>query len=342
MPNNPDGGRQVPVPSMNPQAQSHEALKAMTDAADPAAAQAVADGWTELGTGFTEAADLFRRTMADSEAGWTGEAADAMRARLAEVARWSEQTGEQYRAAGAAITDQVGAADTAKTTMPPPVPYNPAQMIRDARESGNIFELAALPHQLYAQKQRHDAAHEQAAEIVANRDRTFASAAGGVPAFIPPPSLAEGATPEAARVVETPAPTLPPPPRTHGERPRHPHAGPSPTGAQGTSPAGFTGGPAGPIPGRPGFAGPTGQVGPVGPAQGFAPGPGFGPATGFGPGGPTASAGRLAPVPRGPAAATPAAGTEEAAQKRPEYLIEPEIEGMFGSDELTAPPVIGE
>jgi hypothetical protein len=34
-----------------------------------------------------------------------------------------------------------------------------------------------------------------------------------------------------------------------------------------------------------------------------------------------------------------AAGAE---QKRPKYLVEPELQGMFGSDELTAPPVIGE
>ncbi len=108
---------------------------------------------------------------------------------------WSEQTGAQYRAAGSAITEQSGAADTAKRNMPPPVPYDPAQMIRDARESGNLFELAALPFKLYAQKQRHDAAHDQAAEVVATRDSSFSTAAAAVPAFIPPPSLTDEPAP---------------------------------------------------------------------------------------------------------------------------------------------------
>ena len=188
-----DGMRQAPTPSMNPRAQSHEALKAMTDAADPAGVQAVADGWAELASGFDEAARLFERTVLRSSAGWTGDAAEAMRGQLARIAMWSEQTGAQYRAAGSAITEQSGAAETAKRNMPPPVPYDPAQMIRDARASGNLFELAALPFKLYAQKQRHDAAHEQAAEVVTNRDTSFANAAAAVPAFIPPPSLTEEA-----------------------------------------------------------------------------------------------------------------------------------------------------
>jgi hypothetical protein len=29
-------------------------------------------------------------------------------------------------------------------------------------------------------------------------------------------------------------------------------------------------------------------------------------------------------------------------KKRPQYLVEPETAGMFGSDQLTSPPVIGE
>src|SRR2546423_3661830 len=209
-----DGGRQVPTPSMNPQAQSHEALKAMTDAADPAGAAAVADGWAELAAGFTEAADLFRRTMANSEVGWTGEAAEDMRRQLAVISRWSELTGEQYQAASAAIADQSAAADTAKAAMPPPVPDDPGQLIRDAKDSGNVLAMAALPFQLYEQKQKHDAAHERAAEIVANRDASFASAAGGVPAFIPPPTLTGEPAPAVRHPVGsavTPPPSLPPP-----------------------------------------------------------------------------------------------------------------------------------
>lgn len=327
-----EGGRQVPTPSMNPKAQSHEALKAMTDAADPAGAQAVADGWAELASGFDEAAQLFHRSIAGSAAGWTGSAAEAMRAQLARIAAWSEETGARYRSASAAITEQSGAADSAKSNMPPPVPYNPAQMIKDARDSGNIFDLAALPFTMYAQKQLHDAAHDRAAEIVTNRDTAFGTAAASVPEFIPPPSLT--AEPEGA------PPAGPPPQAAPSPGP----AGSSPSGDPGGTHASSASGPSAPSQGiHPmGFGPGSGGTAPAGFASGgFAPG-GFGPGSG-GFGGVAPGGARL-PVARGPVA--PMAGGPEKGQdgeqKRPKFLIEPEIEGMFGSDELTAPPVIGE
>jgi hypothetical protein len=372
-----ESGRQAPAPSMNPQAQSHEALKAMTDAADPGAAQAVADGWAEMAAGFDEAARLFQRTVLSSATGWTGDAAEAMRTQLARIALWSEKTGAQYQAASGAITEQTGAADTAKRNMPPPVPYDPGQMIRDARESGNMFEMAALPFKMYAQKQRHDAAHEQAVEVVGNRDSSFAAAAGSIPAFIPPPSLTEEPKPEVGSKSEAqgkPPVSGPPVPRARGAAPAPvvpaaappaPNAGPSapptppspappsaptpprpPSGSApsipsqgGTNAAGFTSAPSPGRPAGPGFGGP-----PVMPASagGFPPGGGFGPATG-GLGGVGPTGGRPpAPVRRPAALPVAGKGAEDGEQKRPEYLIEPEIEGMFGSDEMTSPPVIGE
>jgi hypothetical protein len=35
-------------------------------------------------------------------------------------------------------------------------------------------------------------------------------------------------------------------------------------------------------------------------------------------------------------------GDKDGEHKRPEYLIEPDAESMFGSDTMTSPPVIGE
>ena len=392
-----DTGRQVPTPSMNPKAQSHEALKEMTDAADSSASQAVADGWAAMASGFDEAAGLFQQAQATSEAGWTGDAAEGMRAQLARVANWSKVTGAHYSAASAAISNQSGVADTAKRTMPPPVPYDPAQMIRDARDSGNILAMAALPFTMYAQKQKHDAAHDEAARIVSERDLAFALAAGAIPEFGPPPSLTDAGPADAAERKPKPPAHKPPSPRPLTESPGHappPNGGSSAPVAEGTkpeqstpAPGGGSGGPppAAPAPSVPvpggtqpeqfmpaagGGAGGAGSPAPPAPPAprpsasaglpgGFMPGspaPGgtmaaqfTAPAGGFGPGsggfGPAAvrAPGGFGPAPIVPGAAAggaPVAG--ESRQKRPEYLVEPDIEGMFGSDEMTSPPVIGE
>jgi len=401
-------GRPAPSPSMNPGASSHETLKAMTDAAQPAGAQAVADEWARMAAGFDEAATLFERATQRSEGGWRGEAAEAMRAQLGQVAAWSRQTGAHYQAAAEAIGSQAEAANTAKTTMPPPVPYDPAAMIRQAAASGNISELAALPALMYDQKQKRDAAHEEAVRVVAERDRTFGQSAAAIPVFEPPPRLSEGGgrlpstpapppvagpavrvptppapvarqpappaappMPVAGPAVRMPTPPAPPPPPSRppvpAAAPPGPMAGPAvrpattPAGAPPPRPAAppppaprvFAA--AGPVSSHPAFPAvpappPVAAPPPVTTPQNVAPsafpaefGPGgFGP-TGFG----AASMASPAPPGFGPAAAAGAAaagkpGAEDGERKRPEYLIEPELEGMFGSTELTSPPVIGQ
>ena len=418
-----DAGRQVPTPSMNPNAQSHEALKELTDAADSSGSQAVADGWAAMASGFDEAAGLFQQAMVSSEAGWSGDAAEGMRAQLARVARWSKETGARYGAAAAAISTQSVVADSAKRSMPPPVPYDPAQMIKDARDSGNILAMAALPFKMYAQKQKHDAAHDEAARIVAERDLAFSLSAGAIPEFSPPPSLTETGSSDAAER-KGPARPKPParrPPRADaGQAPAGPppgaggpSSGPNPPAAGGTQPEQSppapgsgpgvgSGGPASASPGpsapvsdapkaeqfMPAAGGGAGGAGSPAPRpapgsaglpggfvpNGGAPAPGGtmpeqftapagagrpvgpGPATfqppaggGFGP----VSGGFAAPAMRAPAGFGPRPAARAAAgglpvagdgeqKKRPEYLVEPDIEGMFGSDEMTSPPVIGE
>jgi hypothetical protein len=162
--------------------------------------------------------------------------------------------------------------------------------------------MATLPMRMYEQKRRHDAAHDEAARVVTERDRAFGGAASTIPPFTPPPRLAD--TP-----VEVPAP-----------------AGPD---AAATSPAGA----ASTTPGAAAVPAHASGFGPPSPATGFAFGPG-----GFGPGG---GAGRVAPAPRTPDA-YPADARADGVPKRPEYLVESDLPGMYGSEELTSPPVIGE
>jgi hypothetical protein len=392
-----EGGRQAPIPNMNPDAHSHEALKAMTDAANPAGSQAIADGWAELAAKSEEAGQLFQRAIQNSEPGWTGEAAEAMRAHLARIAAWTRQTGTAYQAAGEAIGSQGEAAAVAKSSMPPPVPYDPAQMIRDASAGGNIADLAALPFRMYEQKQKHDAAHDEAARIVAARDKAFSESAGAVPSFTPPPLL--GDTPAALSddpvTIAAPHPRAPTrgeglrrPPRPqphHAPRPAAPSPltpGPGPVAPSGVAPVSGPMAPSAPSQGPPAAARPmvspalTPLPGPAvnpGPAQvpgavtpsaltpGGVPNPGpvvsagsagaFGP-DGFGPSGSGGFGPGGGPPPVVPsrivagAEAAPAAGSAKPAgdgeRKRPEYLIEPDAGGMFGSDAVTSPPVIGE
>lgn len=182
----------VPAVDVNPAAYAHETLKRWTDEADTASAQTAADAWNSAGTTLVEAADTLRRAAADSESGWAGDAAEAMRARLAEIADWSGSTGARITEASESVARQGEAAEAARRAMPEPVPYDPAKLIRDAGQGG-LLAVAALPQRLYDQKLAHDAAHEDAVRVVAERDRAMNSAAGEVVVFERPPRLDEPA-----------------------------------------------------------------------------------------------------------------------------------------------------
>lgn len=184
------GGRHLPHPDVHYPGKSHESLKAMTDPADAGAVQGVADGWLQLGVQLSQAGIVLQQAVFGSEAEWTGPAADAMRRQLSQVAEWSMTSGANFTEASKAITKQAESAGEAKSAMPEPVPYDPKQMFSDA--APNPFKMAALAWEIPQQYDKHQAAHAEAAEVVARRDVSMIAAAASVPPFEPPPTLEGG------------------------------------------------------------------------------------------------------------------------------------------------------
>lgn len=179
-------GRQVPQPTVHYEAHSHEALKEMTDLADPGGVQYTAEEWRELAAKLTHAGDLLSQAVLGSEEEWTGQAGDAMRDTLRKVAEWSSNTAHDFKVASSAITAQCEAADRARFTMPDPVPYDPGRMLSEAMP--NPIKLAALAVEIPQRYEEHRAAHAVAVQVVAERDAAMAEAAASVPPFTPPPT----------------------------------------------------------------------------------------------------------------------------------------------------------
>ncbi|MPZ82025.1 MAG: hypothetical protein GEV28_17185 [Actinophytocola sp.] len=409
------GGRQVPPAESNHAAFDHEQLKKWTDDADTGTSQAFADEWTRTGTVLMDAADSLKRASMGTEAGWTGDAAEAMRQRLGLIAGWSGGTGSQISAAGQTIARQSEAADAARRAMPEPVSYKPADIIRDAPGNG-LMALVQLPELMYQRYQESNAAHEEAVRVVAERDQTMSTAAGEVSVFQAPPSLDgsddagyidSGDGSDGAPGSDGPEPGGPRSgepggfgggpgsggdsgaPRTSAPPGGGPPGGGPPVGGSGSpgittpdsfaprEPAPVGGGPTGfgssqppgvppgfgPMGGGPGgFGGGAGGSGggSGGGVRGGSPGGGAGAGQpGAGPGGrglpgvapgpaaAKAAAMRGAAAGRGgaPMSGMPMGGAgrrdEDAEHQRPEFLQEPDPDGIFDTDVLTAPPVIG-
>ncbi|TCO58054.1 hypothetical protein [Actinocrispum wychmicini] len=400
-------GPKVPKADTHYMGVDHRELKAWTDAGQPGDANDLSDVWKSMGNGLNDAAEKLMVAVFGSESGWTGAAANAMRAQLQKVAEWSEQTGDSFTKASQAFVKQGESVGAAKSAMPEPVDYDPTKMIRDAALSANPVQIAMLPYDMHKQHQASQEAHQRAADVVQKRDTELAAAAQSIPPFEPPPALGG----EGAKKPDQHGPSVPGGPGLPGGQPRVGGGGNGgggrPGGGRGGGPG--TGGPGG----RPaGGAGPgmgaqpddrdnnnppppsfgmpslpmgTGTSGfaPSGspPTSGIGPGggPGFGgaaaagggggfgggfggsafgsPGAGFGPTG--AGAGAGAGTPPGPGGARGAAGGrgggaggmgagghkgeggEDEQHQRPSYLVEPDPDAMFGTDQMTAPPVIG-
>lgn len=302
------GGTGVPRPDRHLRGMSHEELKAWTDAGNPGVSEDLADQWGAMGDSLRDAGTRLQQAVAGSQAGWTGQAADAMRYRLEQVAQWSMSTGEGFSAASVAVRQQSSAVGEAKARMPEPVPYDPGKIFEDARKDG-LLGIMALPQRLYAQKQKSDAAYNEALVTVAARDGHLQKGAGVIPAFTTPPALNDDAGGRPPVVPPEPGgrppgggPVFPGPsgPRPGGGGPSQPSPGGEPGPSGGTP--GQTGptqggpgqqGPGGTVPGShtgvPVLPGPSGAIGPgpgtpggPGPVPGG--GPGFGPGSGFVPG----------------------------------------------------------
>ncbi|MCE7009158.1 hypothetical protein LWC34_41045 [Kibdelosporangium philippinense] len=414
---------QVPQSNLNLAGQSHVALKQWTDTGRPADAEALATTWKDVGNGLQAAARDLLVAIVGSQEGWKGQAANAMRSHLQKVADWSKATGEGVTKASTAFTQQGEAISTAKNSMPEPVDFNPQQMIKDAATKGGIIGLATLPVNMYAQHQKQQQAHEQAIQVVAQRDTALQAAASSVPPFEPPPKIGDSGIKEPPP--QPPSPPVGPgiPPGTGGPRPggnggqfrggggggggtggpfqggnggnggnggfnpndpNNPNNPNRPGAGIGTGTAGYEpppppnnnnynnnfggGNPNNPYSGGQGgygggpFGGPGGAGGygtggagrPGGGFGGNGPMSGSGPQAGTGNTPPPGGAGGMGGRGGGPAGARGGAGMggmggggghgqggEDEEHQRPSYLVEPDPDATFGTDQLTAPPVIG-
>jgi hypothetical protein len=402
--------RNVPKPDTHYSGRPHRELKEWTDAGQPGDAQDFGSVWRGMGDGLKEAAESLMVAVFGSESGWTGQAANAMRAQLTKVAEWSQKTGDGYQKASQAFEQQGEAVGTAKTAMPEPVDYDPGKMIKDAATSGNPLKLAMLPFQMHKQAEASKEAHAQAAEVVAKRDEELALAAHSIPPFEAPPALnEEGGKKPGPDGPEVPGGSRVPGGSTvngPGNVPGPGHVGgPGHAGGPGGpgTPGGPNGGAAGNGPGSddqnqtpPNISVPSLPIGSGTGTSGYAPTPppnafqattgpggggpvaagggggfgnsfggGFGPGAtsgarppaGFGPTGQGAGAG-AGPGSLGGAGKAGAGGKgaggmgsggaghkgeggEDGEHQRPAYLVEPDPDAMFGTDQMTAPPVIG-
>lgn len=177
----------IPEPGRRYESCTHEQLAAeVAEGNDPAAAGRLGEQWAGLGTRLRESMQLLTSMAGRSQEAWQGPGGDAVRAALGRAAGWSEQATEVSFELAAAVREQAGIAARARAEMPPPVPYDPVAMIREA--AGDVARLIGLSDALTARRAESEAARLKAIDVLNARDSALRAA---VPArsFEAPPEL---------------------------------------------------------------------------------------------------------------------------------------------------------
>lgn len=184
---------QVPQPTANYPGHSHAALhKQAMDGNDPSGAGEIAARWKSISSDLVDVAVGLNTVVNGLRAGWTGSAGAAASQALTKVGNFTDQLSTSFSATSTVINRQVEAAQSTKNKFPEEVPFNPQQMLKDAATSMNPFKMAAAPFEMMAQREKSQAAKQEAERVMQERDNSLAAAAAGMPTFDEAPQLPNG------------------------------------------------------------------------------------------------------------------------------------------------------
>lgn len=184
---------QIPQPNANYPGHSHAAMhKQAMDGNEPGPAGEIAAEWKSISSDLVDVAVGLNTVVNGLRAGWTGTAGAAASQALTKVGNFTDQLSSSFSATSGVINRQVEAAESTKNKFPKEVPFDPQQMLKDAATSMNPFKLAAAPFEMLAQREKSQAAKQEAERVMQERDDSLAAAAAGMPTFDEAPRLPNG------------------------------------------------------------------------------------------------------------------------------------------------------
>ncbi|MEC3977657.1 PPE domain-containing protein [Amycolatopsis sp. H20-H5] len=189
MPEPEAAGREVPAANARYESYSHEAMAAEVGRGnEPTDAGQLGAQWQGLAQRLQESTSGLAGLAARSQDSWQGAAGDAVRSVLGEATGWLARSASVSSTVGESVAAQAEVAARARADMPPPVSYEPGEMIRGAAASGNVLLLAGLSLAMESRRQEAEAARIKAMDVMNTRDAALRDL---VPheSFDPPPAL---------------------------------------------------------------------------------------------------------------------------------------------------------
>jgi hypothetical protein len=140
---------------------------------------------------FDKFAQSMNTAVNASKGTWEGSAAENAQQYFTSLGKWSDANSQNAKLASETIYDQGQAAATAKNSMPAPIPFSWKDEFTGWATS-NPFNLADNVDKSLQKQKDSQAAHDEAAGVMATYDKNLYEAASKQPAFAPPPSFSTG------------------------------------------------------------------------------------------------------------------------------------------------------
>lgn len=185
---------------------SHEQLvQFVTTNLDPRQVADVAAAYTEVQKAFEDFATQLNAAVAKSAGAWEGDAATSAHAYFETLGKWADATAQNAKLAATSVDEQGTAAQTARNSMPEPVPFDWSDEFKHWTEAGP-FDLSDSVDKSLRKQQESQTAHEQAAQTMATYDQSLHAAASQQPAFAEPPKFASASHGSAPGVLPAASP----------------------------------------------------------------------------------------------------------------------------------------
>lgn len=147
----------------------------------------MSNGYHEMSSTFDQIATTLSDAVDKSQSEWQGEAADSARGYLTGLQQWSDGNSQNARLASEVTYQQSTAAQTAKNSMPAPIPFSWTDEIKGW--FSNPLDIGdSISASVAKQKQSQDA-HDQAVQVMSDYDNNLYSAASKQPVFTEPPKF---------------------------------------------------------------------------------------------------------------------------------------------------------
>ncbi|WP_410562394.1 hypothetical protein [Amycolatopsis sp. cmx-4-61] len=151
----------------------------------------VSTAYHEVHQVFDKFAQSMTTAVNASKGTWEGSAAENAQQYFTSLSKWSDANSQNAKLASETIYQQGQAAATAKNSMPAPIPFSWTDEFKGWATS-NPLNLADNVEKSIQKQKDSQAAHDEAASVMATYDKNLYEAASKQPAFAPPPSFSTG------------------------------------------------------------------------------------------------------------------------------------------------------